>query len=177
MGSPAGKRRSKHSGVVEKTGVPFTEVQKTVRGRPRLNLDESQVRELAAIACTYEEIASVMKCSTKVLQRRYGALIEEGRQEGRASLRRKQFEVASSGNPTMLIWLGKQWLGQRDSLELGGPGGAPLNPPSITFVLVEPKPRDKNGYVIDAKPQKQLPAPKEPKAPVPEPIENAAQQG
>lgn len=30
------------------------------------------------------------------------------------SLRRKQIERAESGNATMLIWLGKQLLGQRD---------------------------------------------------------------
>ena len=31
------------------------------------------------------------------------------------SLRRKQMEVAMAGTPSMLIWLGKQWLGQSES--------------------------------------------------------------
>ena len=30
------------------------------------------------------------------------------------SLRRAQYQVAKDGNPTMLIWLGKQWLGQSE---------------------------------------------------------------
>jgi hypothetical protein len=30
------------------------------------------------------------------------------------SLKRKQFDMAMKGNVTMLIWLGKQTLGQRD---------------------------------------------------------------
>lgn len=42
------------------------------------------------------------------------------------SLRRQQFKVADQGNATMLIWLGKQHLGQRDvdreHLPLGGGG-------------------------------------------------------
>lgn len=32
-------------------------------------------------------------------------------------LAQKQFEVAMSGNPSMLIWLGKNWLGQTDKNE------------------------------------------------------------
>jgi hypothetical protein len=39
----------------------------------------------------------------------------KGRDKGRGSLRRKQYQLALQGNPTMLIWLGKQWLNQ------GGP--------------------------------------------------------
>jgi len=34
------------------------------------------------------------------------------------SLRRKQIEVALKGNVSMLIWLGKQMLGQMDKQEL-----------------------------------------------------------
>lgn len=34
--------------------------------------------------------------------------------KGNISLRRTQKQQADSGNATMLIWLGKQWLGQRD---------------------------------------------------------------
>lgn len=33
---------------------------------------------------------------------------------GKTSLRRLQFELARKGNATMLIWLGKQYLGQTD---------------------------------------------------------------
>jgi len=38
---------------------------------------------------------------------------DEGRLEGFVSLRRKQFAMAEK-NPTMAIWLGKQYLGQSD---------------------------------------------------------------
>jgi hypothetical protein len=42
---------------------------------------------------------------------------EEGRMQGRASLRRKQFELAMRGHVVALIWAGKNYLGQSDKLE------------------------------------------------------------
>jgi hypothetical protein len=36
---------------------------------------------------------------------------------GRKSLRRMQYESATKGNIAMQIWLGKQYLGQRDNLD------------------------------------------------------------
>lgn len=46
------------------------------------------------------------------------AAIERGRAKGRRSLQAKQFEVAMKGNVSMLIWLGKQLLGQKDSVNI-----------------------------------------------------------
>lgn len=37
------------------------------------------------------------------------------RSAGKVSLRRSQFKMAET-NPTMAIWLGKQYLGQRDNM-------------------------------------------------------------
>jgi hypothetical protein len=42
---------------------------------------------------------------------------DNGQEQGRASLRRLQYKAAENGNPTMQIWLGKQWLGQKDRTE------------------------------------------------------------
>jgi hypothetical protein len=42
------------------------------------------------------------------------------RKIGRISLRRKQWEVATAGNIPMLIWLGKQYLDQKDRHEVTG---------------------------------------------------------
>jgi hypothetical protein len=39
----------------------------------------------------------------------------KGAANGRATLRRKQYELALKGNATMQIWLGKQQLGQTDT--------------------------------------------------------------
>lgn len=51
--------------------------------------------------------------------------IERGQGKGRASLRRAQFLAALKGDRTMLIWLGKQLLGQTDKVENTGPQTAP----------------------------------------------------
>lgn len=94
--------------------------------RPPLEIDEKLVEGLARIHCTYEEIASVVGCSTDTLARRFADLIEQGRQQGKTSLRRKQYEVAMSGDRAMLIWLGKQLLGQSERQEITGANGSPL---------------------------------------------------
>lgn len=92
-------------------------------GRPRMEFDLDQVRELAAMQCTLEEIAAVLKCSRETIQDRkrtdpeFLQAIEEGKEGGKASLRRLQFKAAQKGSHTMLIWLGKQYLGQKDRSE------------------------------------------------------------
>jgi hypothetical protein len=77
---------------------------------------------------TQEDCAAVLKISVDTLQRRYLEPYNAGLQKCKASLRRKQFELAQAGNVTMLIWLGKNLLGQKDRHELTGKDGAPLIP-------------------------------------------------
>lgn len=86
-------------------------------GKRKLELDERQIEALAALHCQIIEIAAVMGCSVDTLERRYMPVIQRGREHGKMTLRRKQVEVALSGNVTMLIWLGKQMLGQTDRTE------------------------------------------------------------
>jgi AraC-like DNA-binding protein len=86
--------------------------------RPRKKIDADMVRKLAAIDCTIAEIAATLDCSRDTLERRFRDVIDQGRERGKVSLRRRQFELASSGNATMLIWLGKQRLGQKDTQEV-----------------------------------------------------------
>jgi hypothetical protein len=90
--------------------------------RPRKEIDPEQVRKLAAINCSYAEIASIIGCNSSTLTRRYSQVIEKGRHEGVASLKRKQFELAMAGNVTMLIWVGKQIAGQSDKQEIAHAG-------------------------------------------------------
>ena len=44
-------------------------------------------------------------------------LYKKGQDNGKRSLRRIQFKLAEK-NPTMAIWLGKQYLGQRDNIDV-----------------------------------------------------------
>ena len=91
------------------------------KGRPMKKLNDvgaEIVRKLAAVMCTEEEIASVLEVSVEVLHnklndRTFSEYYKSGKEEGNASLRRTQFELAKK-NATMAIWLGKQYLGQRD---------------------------------------------------------------
>jgi len=86
----------------------------------KLVVDPSKVEALAALQCTYEEIASGLDVSLSTFERRrkddpeLDDAIKRGREEGTRSLRRIQWEAAQKGNVTMMIWLGKQWLEQRD---------------------------------------------------------------
>lgn len=86
--------------------------------RPRKEIDLEQVEKLAAINCSMAEIASIVGCSVDTLQRNYAVVIEKGRHKMRVSLKRKQYELAMEGDRTMLVWLGKIILGQRDQAEV-----------------------------------------------------------
>jgi hypothetical protein len=89
-------------------------------GRPLLDVDVEKLKQLAGLGLSSGEIAAVLDCSIDTLERRFMDVMETGRLLRNASLRRKQFEVATNGNATMLIWLGKQFLGQKDKLEHSG---------------------------------------------------------
>lgn len=86
-------------------------------GRPKLEIDEKTVENLAAIHCTMIEIAAVVGCSVDTLENRFSDIIKKGRERGKMSLKRLQWEAANKGNTTMLIWLGKQYLDQTDKVE------------------------------------------------------------
>jgi len=88
--------------------------QKKKAGRPSVVLDREEVYKLALFHCTLDEMAHFFKCDRNTLANNYSAEIAKGKSEGKIRLRKKQFDVAMKGNTTMLIWLGKQILGQND---------------------------------------------------------------
>jgi len=77
------------------------------------------VFQLAAIMCTNEEIGQVLGLSPTAIKQKYHKVIEQGRAEGKKSLRRSQFEKALAGDVRMLIFLGKNYLGQTDTGDQG----------------------------------------------------------
>lgn len=100
-------------------------------GRPQTQIDYKVLDGLCAIQCTEAEIAGVMHIDIDTLAaailRDFGLsfsdYFEQKRAFGKSSLRRKQYQAAvEHGNVTMLVWLGKQWLGQTDKsqVDLGG---------------------------------------------------------
>lgn len=78
-------------------------------------LNEEEVYKLAKIWCTISEIASHFNVSQDVIKERYIDIVNKGKEEGKASLRRLQWTSATEGNVTMQIWLGKNLLKQSDS--------------------------------------------------------------
>ena len=96
-------------------------------GRPRVRIDEDQLEKLAAIDCSFEEMASIVGCSVRTLHDNFRTVIEKGRAQGRASLKRRQFELAMDGNATMLIWLGKVRLGQKEKQAVEHSGAVEIN--------------------------------------------------
>jgi len=89
--------------------------------------DWKQIKGLCGILCTGEEIASIMDVDYDTLVARikekykcsFSDFFKKHSSAGKASIRRKQFKKAvEDGNPTLLIWMGKQYLGQKDKTEV-----------------------------------------------------------
>ncbi len=93
-------------------------------GRPKIEVDLEMVESLARVGCTDEEIAREIGICVASLRNRkkeqdFLAALKKGRNGAMISIRRAQFIAGvENGNVTMLIWLGKQMLGQRDRHEV-----------------------------------------------------------
>lgn len=101
-------------------------------GRPRKNISLRALEKLCELNCTQAELAAFFNVSVKTVEHRmahdepFHDAVERGREKGKLSIRREQIKMARAGNATMLIWLGKQLLGQKDKVEHAGPEGKPL---------------------------------------------------
>ena len=92
--------------------------------RPRKEIDKEEFEKLCALQCTYTEICAWFDVTDKTLntwcKRVYDMSFSEifaiKREKGKISLRRSQFQLAQKNAP-MAIFLGKNYLGQRDSIE------------------------------------------------------------
>ena len=96
--------------------------------RPRKEIDQKDFESLCALQCTKEEICGFFDVSDKTLENWCKRTYSEGfsevfkkkRGKGKISLRRAQFRLAEK-SASMAIWLGKQWLGQKDTVEIERP--------------------------------------------------------
>ena len=106
-------------------------------GRPKFIIDYETVDKLASIMATQEEIAAFLDVSVRTLQRdeEFCHVYKKGLDKGKMSLRRKQYAMSET-NPTMAIWLGKQYLGQKDKQELESTGSQNIN---VSFNIPRPK--------------------------------------
>ena len=88
-------------------------------GRPFKQLDARKIEQLAEVGCSHEEIALICGVSVSTIERNYDVAIKQGHAKRNHNLRKLQYECAKRGNVAMLIWLGKQWLGQKEHIDLG----------------------------------------------------------
>ena len=93
-------------------------------GRDKKVIDPEEVEKLAAIGCKDSEIADWFGIKQDTLRYNFADQLVKGRESLKQSLRRAQLSLALSGNAVMLIWLGKNILGQSDN-----PNGSEANQP------------------------------------------------
>lgn len=86
------------------------------RGLRKRVVPPKDVYELASIGCTDREIARWFDVDENTLRYNFSDILEKGREELKHSLRRAQIRLALGGNAVMLIWLGKNILGQSDNV-------------------------------------------------------------
>lgn len=101
-------------------------------GRPRKEINKKIFEELCKIQCTAEEICAVLGVSDKTLEKwckenyineedgtplTFSVVFNAYKLHGKMSIRRKQYALAED-SPRMAIWLGKQYLGQKDTLDV-----------------------------------------------------------
>lgn len=94
-------------------------------GRPTKEIDQKAFEKLCALQCTLNEMCCFFDCSDyhleKWCKKTYGKTFLEvfslKREAGKISLRRSQFQLAER-NAAMAIFLGKQYLGQKDKQEI-----------------------------------------------------------
>ncbi len=102
-------------------------------GRRPVRIDLVELEKLCSLHCTDEDIAAFFGVSVRTIETRRKKLefkeaMNRGRAKGRISLRRSQMKLVEKGSAPMAIWLGKQWLHQRDvtPIELTGAKGKPV---------------------------------------------------
>ncbi len=94
-------------------------------GRPKIHIDWSEMDKLCLIQCTLSEIANWFNCSEDTIKLRckeekndtFTGYFKKKSTGGKISLRRSQFKYANNGSVPLLIWLGKQYLGQSERQE------------------------------------------------------------
>lgn len=94
-------------------------------GRPRKEIKQKEFENLCGIQCTKLEICAFFDVTDKTLEswckRTYHAgfseVFSQKRGMGKISLRRKQWQLAEK-SASMAIFLGKQYLGQRDNVDV-----------------------------------------------------------
>jgi hypothetical protein len=104
-------------------------------GRPKTNIDWNKVNGYLQAQCDGVGIAGLLGIHPNTLYRlceekykiSFSEYSAQKKAEGKELLRAKQFQVAMEGDKTMLVWLGKQYAGQRDKIDNEHQGKIQIN--------------------------------------------------
>ena len=103
---------------LDKTKAKDTIKTQSKVGRPKAEVDVEILKNLASIGCPTYEIASVMNVSARTLKRNFAEIIEQYKQKGKSSLRKKMYDKAVKKDNTMMqIFLSKNMLGMSDKVQ------------------------------------------------------------
>lgn len=130
-------------------GPQYTEITKPaiIVGRNNIPVPPDEVELMAKIGSTDREIAEHFGITDSALRRNFADFLIKGRSELRQRLRQAQLRVAFDGNPTLLIWLGKQILSQSET-PYNTPDQEPL-PWNHDDILEAPSTQDQNTINIE----------------------------
>ena len=82
-------------------------------------IPRAKVRMLASFGCSFLEIAKYFAADEAVIRKKFREDYEQGRQDMKVKLRQAQWKGAlEHGNTSLLIFLGKNYLGQSDKTDL-----------------------------------------------------------
>ena len=102
-------RKDPKWGEVTKTGLAVG------RGANKKIVHPDDVYKLARLGCSIEEMADFFQINRETLKYNFMDYINKGKAEIRTKLRDAQIRAALAGNAALLIWLGKNMLGQSDN--------------------------------------------------------------
>jgi len=105
--TPSPKRKQRKTATIEVEGV--------VVGRDKKVIPPKDVERLAQMGCKDSEIAEWFGIDENTLRYNFSVELLKGKLALNQSLRQAQIRLALTGNATMLIWLGKNILGQQEN--------------------------------------------------------------
>ena len=85
------------------------------RGENQTVIPPEEIVKLAKLGCSIEEMSDWFQVPRETIKYNFSDQIAKGRSETKQALRRAQIALALKGNATMLIWLGKNMLGQQEN--------------------------------------------------------------
>jgi hypothetical protein len=94
-------------------------------GETRKLINPEIVWVMAEVGCPDSEIAEWLGITESTFKFNFSGYASKARLQLKQKLRRAQIKTALSGQPTMLVWLGKNILGQSET-PLGNPELQPL---------------------------------------------------